>query len=387
MLRLCRPKWLYGQRLGRSRVVPQRRRWSSKGFSACSGSESVDVSPFRFQVAHLLAAVFAFGATMGGCSSAQVPLTSEQRARIESHAQDIIQPLIRGVAYDPRERHAYYSACAPREFACDLYRVDIGAPEPRAAVVFQSAQYGFVWPSLSPDGRSLAAVRVRRGERLSDRNESQDLVEIDLASGATRVLANAQGGRFTRVEHLSDDMIAVVRTYRSSPSFVCRGDLCTDRGEVLLVQNGTTSTLPMRTGDGARDVTFLPLFGRSVWVMVSTRHADIPNPQGAYVVDVANNRREVFPTRRDALDYVQETRGPSEDWDATTIRNGSYWVEELPFHRQLPLWLVVLQQTHLVDSRLAVGLEKRLAGGFVFQVCENQGRVPWDCSTTAFQAP
>ena len=339
------------------------------------------------QTKSVFAAAFALAVMIAGCSTAQVPLSPTQRAQMESHAQDIIQPSIRGVAYDPRARVGYYSACEPREYSCDLFRVELGAHEARAVMVFGSNDYGFIWPSLAPNGRTLAAVRVRRRERLSDRNEDQDLVEIDLASGATRVLANSQGGRFTRVEYLSDDLVALVRTYRSSPSFVCRGDLCTDRGEVLLLQDGALRTLPIRTGENSRDVTFLPLFGRSIWVIKSALYPNIANTQSAYVVDTSTNIGEAFATARDALNNVQEVRGGAEEWDAAIIRNGSYWVEQLPFYRQLPPSLAVLQQTHIVNSRLAVGVEKRLNGTLIFQVCENQGHTPWNCSATEFRAP
>lgn len=332
------------------------------------------------------AATLVLGVLLGGCASAQVPMTPAQRERMESHAQDIIPPLIRGVAYDASTRRAYYSACERREYACDLHRVDLSATAPRAAAVYRSAEYGFVWPSLSPDGRTLAAVRVRRSERLSDRNENQDLVAIDLATGATRVLMNAHGGRFTRVEHLADGLIAVVRTYRSSPSFVCRGDLCTDRGEVLLWDRGAMTTLPMRTREIQSYVEFLPLLDRAVWVLGSVRTPEIDNPHAAYVLAGENlTGRRAFATWNEALDFVDREWGGVSGWDAAIVRNGAYRIEQLPFYRQLPLSLVILDQTHLLSSSMAVGLEKRLNGGFVFQVCENQRRIPWACNAIEFQ--
>lgn len=329
-------------------------------------------------------AVFAFS----GCANAQAPMTSAQRERMETHAQDVILPLVRGVTYDPASRHAYYSACERREYACDLYRIDLIASAPRATVIFRSAQYGYVWPSLSPNGRTLAAVRVRRSERLNARNEDQDLVEIDLATGDARVLANAQGGRFTRVEHLANDLIAVVRTYRSSPAFTCRGDLCTDRGEVLLWDRGTMTTLPMRTNGAASSFMFLPLSAEGVTIIRTVWSSGIPSPMSAFLIDIrTRGRNAAFATWRDALDFVVQEHGSIRAWNQTIIRNGSYRIEELPFHRQLPLSLVVLQQTHLANSSSAVGLEKRLDGSFVFQVCENLGQLPWTCRATEFQRP
>lgn len=336
----------------------------------------------------LFAATLALGVLLGGCANAQAPMAPAQRERMESHAQDIISPLIRGVAYEPSARRAYYSACERREYACDLYRVDLGASAPRAAAVHRSAEYGFVWPSLSPDGRTLAAVRVRRSERLSDRDENQDLVEIDLATGATRVLANAQGGRFTRVEYLADNLIAVVRTYRSSPLFSCRGDLCTDRGEVLLWDSEAVTTLPMRTNGADSSFMFLPLTAEGITIIRTVWSSDIESPISAYLVDLkAHERNSAFATWRDALDSVVQARGSIQAWDQAIIRNGGYRIEQLPFYRRLPLSLVVLDQTHVLSSSLAVGVEKHLDGGFVVQVCENQGRVPWACSATQFQGP
>lgn len=336
----------------------------------------------------LFAATLALGVLLGACASAQAPMTAVQRERMESHAQDIIPPLIRGVAYDPSRRQAYYSACERREYACDLYRVDFTAAAPRAVAFQRSNSYGYLWPSLSPDGEKLAAVRVRRSERLSDRNENQDLVEIELATGAERVLANAQGGRFTRVEYLADDFIAVVRTYRSSSSFVCRGDLCTDRGEVQLWERGTITTLPMRTNGTASSFIFLPLSAEGVTIIRTVWSSDIQSPMSAYLVDLrAQEHSSTFATWREALDFVAQERGSIQAWDQTVIRNGAYEVEELPFYRQLPLWLVIQDQTDLLNSEHAVGLWKRLNGGLVFEVCNNQGRIPWACSARDFQGP
>jgi hypothetical protein len=199
-------------------------------------------------------------------------------------------------------------------------------------------------------------------------------------------LANAQGGRFTRVEFLAADLIALVRTYRSSPAFVCRGDLCTDRGEVQLWDRGTLTTLPMRTSGAASSVMFLPLTAEGVTIIRTVWSSDIPSPISAYLIDMsARDRSRAFATWRDALDHVERTRGSIQAWDQTLIRNGAYEIEELPFYRRLPLWLVVQKQTDLLNSEYAVGLWKRLNGGLVFEVCNNQGRVPWTCSATDFQ--
>lgn len=328
------------------------------------------------------------GTSLIGCANPEISLTGAERERIESYAQDIIQPIVRGVAFDPTARNAYYSACPRREYACDLYRVDFTLAAPRAAVFHTSSTYGYVWPALSPDGSRLAAVRVRRSERLSDRNENQDLVEIDLATGTERVLTNAQGGRFTRVEYLADDLIALVRTYRSSPSFVCRGDLCTDRGEVLLLDRGTVTTLPMRTIANHGAVTFLPLSTQRLWLVGTARSTEVESPQSAYIIDLNNRgRNRSFALWREAIDYVEGEYGRVVEWDGAIVRNGSLRTEELPFYRQLPLWLWTLEQTHLVSASLAVGLEKRHDGRFVFQICENRGRIPWSCSATQFQGP
>src|SRR5690606_28624986 len=113
-----------------------------------------------------------------------------EEERFERSAQDVIRPYIRGVAYDVRREQAFISTCRTREFACDLLVIDLsGAPSESAAEYRSSPSYGYTWPSVSPDGRFLAVVRTPRRERPTQRVLNQELVEIDIETGAERVVA------------------------------------------------------------------------------------------------------------------------------------------------------------------------------------------------------
>jgi hypothetical protein len=297
--------------------------------------------------------------------------------RFEAFNQDLAAPYIRGVAYDPRTGRVIFSQCRPREFACDL--IAIGSSEREAAYFHRSSRYGYSWPDFSPNGQSLAAVRTSRNQRADQARLSQQLVEISADSGSERVLAEAGDGRFDRVEFLSENLVLAVRSFKSSPSVRCRGDICTDVAEVLLVTTGGVRRLPMRTPAQGANVTVLSSPSANVVVVGTVRSARIASPINAYVANLSDGSGAAFSLWTDALDAARREGGATalHEWPFEWISNRSYRVEELPFCGTRAAFLT-LNQTRVSDAHHAAYVVKTQdSRAYRVVTLRNQGSLPW----------
>jgi hypothetical protein len=162
-------------------------------------------------------------------------------------------------------------------YACDLLVVGLDGRTQQEAAYFRgpSGRYGYVWPAVSPDGRYLAVVRTLREQRPSQRNVTHELLRIDLETGEEHVLATAGDGRFDRVVYADNRTIIVVRSFRSSSGARCTPDSCTDWAEVLLVREGSVSTLPNQIAGPPFRVSITPLgVAGPLWISASTRQIE-----------------------------------------------------------------------------------------------------------------
>lgn len=188
--------------------------------------------------------------------------------------QNLRQPLIRGVAYDAANERVFFSVCRPVEFACDLLVVGANQDGGPAQQLRNGEPYGYTWPAVSPDGARLAAVRTPRDRKPYQVEVEQELIEIDLADGAERVLATSNGGRFDRIQYTPSGLL-VLRNYRSSEVVPCDEYLCADWGELLLFRGSAAVRLPFDAlADGGivgSNIDIVPLADGYFWIAASQR--------------------------------------------------------------------------------------------------------------------
>lgn len=318
-------------------------------------------------------------------------LLSRQEFRLRA-SQDTTLPRMRGVAYDVPGERVFVSACRRREYACDLLVVSLrGAQNQEAAYVRgPSGQFGYTWPSVSPDGSHLAAVRTPRTQRPTQRDVTQELVDIDLRTGEERVLASAGDGRFDRIVYADARTLIVVRSFRSSPSVRCVRDICTDWAEVLLMRDGATQVLPIEASAGRYRVTIVALGPSGPhWITASSRR-DLPNMgylggrEGiAWVLDARSGSISAGATRlpemRALLVEAERRNGSLGGWRRDDIVYQGPDLQQFPFCGTLVELASFTQATLAGDDRGAY--VAKLGGGrrTTLQVVavENQGSTPW----------
>lgn len=189
--------------------------------------------------------------------------------------QSLIQPTVRGIAYDSNADRVFASLCPSpqfggRRFTCDL--VLIGLSEGGTLHYIRSGGvHGYTEPVVSADGRYLFAARTPRGRRTGQRQLDQELVRIDLASDEEIVVQPASQYRYERLISLGRSGILAVQAYRSSDDLECRGDYCTDSSRVVLINDAGAYLLPgveSTTNDvvtSAR-ISVIPLGADSAWI-------------------------------------------------------------------------------------------------------------------------
>ena len=308
----------------------------------------------------------------------------------EQYRQRRMSPILQGVGYDASGERVFISACRRRAFACDLLTVDLNGPPDQEAMYLRgpAGRYGYVWPAVSPDGRFLAAVRAPRNQRPTQRNVTHDLVQIDLQTGEERVLASAGDGRFERVVFTSNDTILAVRFFRSGQASPCTTDGCTDLAEILLVQDGRTTSLPVDLAsfrisivplgvDGpfllsgpTRTVQTLPPGNRTAssrsWVVEAQGRASAPAERIADVVAL--------------LAAVERRNGSLGGWPQSIFTSGVVGMREGQPFCGTRAELAPIDQTVLVDSRHGVFVAKvRISSRVRFEIgrMENRGSLPW----------
>lgn len=311
------------------------------------------------------------------------PASWGQQERLERSGQELIGPWFRGVDYDARRRRVVFSTCRGETFDCTLSQVVLTAADPRVERLDLPNRYGYMWPSLSPDGAHLALVRTRRNQRPSRRVVTQEIVDVDLNTGAQRVLLESgDDGRFERVVYLGPSVIVAVRSFRSSTSVACRGNFCTDVAEVILIRDGHATTLPMRANIHLSGVQIVPIKNRDLFIIRTVRPIGTQSAYSAYLVDPYDASNDQAHERwADQLSYIRQRYGEILDWPREFIDNGTYSLIALPFCGT-PAEPSAEHQTHIVSSRLGVSIMKVSRGlhlvGYRISLFENRGRIPWD---------
>jgi hypothetical protein len=308
------------------------------------------------------------------------------------HSQRRTLPVLQGVGYDVPGQRVFISACRRRAYACDLLVVGLDGRTQQEAAYFRgpSGRYGYVWPAVSPDGRYLAVVRTLREQRPSQRNVTHELLRIDLETGEEHVLATAGDGRFDRVVYADNRTIIVVRSFRSSSGARCTPDSCTDWAEVLLVREGSVSTLPNQIAGPPFRVSITPLgVAGPLWISASTRQIEsfasgIPRGRGvAWVVDLeegASAEATRAPDMHNLLTQVERRHGSLGGWTPQVIVAGRVGMLEGQPFCDTRAEMATLNQTTLADSRRGVFVAKLRSGRrLTFQIgtVENRGVVPW----------
>jgi len=355
---------------------------------------------------------------VSGCASCvglpfhQLPVAPDEQEGFERVAQDLIAPLIRGIAYDVQHRRVFISACPDQEYACDLLIVDLngpgGADEQDAVFFLHSDQYGYTWPAVSPDGLRLAVVRTSRRQRPSQRVVRQELIEVDLQSGVETVLADSgENGRIDRVVFVGPTAILMVRSFRSDPSVRCLGDYCTDVAQFIIIRGDEPEALPIEMrADGAlgRGRIEIVSLGDDAPIWLSSipplqdgeRLGETVSPQ-MHLLDVqTGGLQTVVPNivfMYAALDRVDQEYGSLGGWRRDDIVRGNGGPTEfLPF-RDTRASHAGHQQTTLSSSMHAALVAKTFtrAGVSLHVVTlENQGDGSWvqtDTTVMRYQPP
>ncbi|KAF0172435.1 MAG: hypothetical protein IV086_14070 [Hyphomonadaceae bacterium] len=309
--------------------------------------------------------------------------------RLRTNQQSTL-PRIRGIAYDVPGQRVFVSACRRREYACDLLVVNFRGAQQQEAIYFRgpSGQHGYTWPSVSPDGNHLAAVRTLRTQRASQRDVIQELVDIDLRTGAERVLANAGDGRFDRIVYADTGTLIVVRSFSSSPAVRCVRDTCW--AEVLLFRGESARALPIEAAAGRYRVTIVAL-GQSgpFWISASSRR-ELPNMgylggrEGmAWVFDVGTGVLSSIATKLPEMQALlresERKNGSLGGWRQDDVVYQGFKIEQLPFcgtrveHASYTQATLAGSNRGAYVAKLVNGRETTLQVVTV----ENQGGVPW----------
>jgi hypothetical protein len=362
--------------------------------SACEKSTSSrQTLDWILKPARHVFAAFAFGLILQpnafACPLSEPLSATEIRLRTN---QESTLPRLRGIAYDVPGQRVFVSACRRHEYACDLLTVNLrGSPQQEAAYLRgPSGHFGYTWPSVSPDGNYLAAVRTPRDQRASQRDVTQELVNIDLRTGAERVLANAGDGRFDRVVYVDTGTLIVVRSFRSSPAVRCVRDICTDWAEVFVLQGESARALPIEAAAGRYRVTIVAL-GQSgpFWIGASSRR-ELPNMgylggrEGmAWVFDVRTSVLSSIATKLPEMQALlresERKNGSLGGWRQDDVVYQGFKIEQLPFCGTRVEHASVTQATLAGPNRGAYVAKLGNARETTFQVValENHGGVPW----------
>lgn len=341
------------------------------------------------KTARLVFAVFAFALALQSgafaCPLSEPLSAAELRLRA---SQESTLPRIRGITYDVPGQRVFVSACRRFEYACDLLAVNLrGAPQQEATYLRgASGQYGYTWPSVSPDGTHLAAVRTPRIQRASQRDVAQELVDIDLRTGTERVLANAGDGRFDRIVYATQNTLIAVRSFRSTPSVRCVRDVCTDWAEILLLRDGDRKMLPIEAAGGNATIAVVSLGPPGLfWLVTGSRQGSALaggtiRRGSTWVLDAGKQVLSPPASRRDEMEallsQVEREYGSLGGW---TVSDFFRAPEQLPFCGTRTE-LASFTQATLAGSNSGAYVAK-LANGrkTTLQVVtvENQGGVPW----------
>lgn len=323
----------------------------------------------------------------------------EDQRLLEETGQDIFGPLIRGVAYDVPGQRVFVSACARREYECDLLEINLSSRNGEAVSFRTAERYGYTWPSVSPDGLHLAVVRTPRDQQPTQRVLAQELVSIDLQTGAERVLAAAgDSGRFDRVIYADNASILAVRSYRSSSAVQCLGDYCTDQAEIILLRNDDVDVVV--TGlDAAGPIgmgrTVLVSLGVGAPFFVDTSAPSSSRPL-YYLIDIDSGEASEIVANvaaiEAALSSIEAEQGSLGGWRVADIARSPYRRDGRPFEGTAAQPAAV-NQTTLVGSRHAASVMKRIDGQdirFAVTTLENDGQIPWrevSKTSASYQAP
>jgi hypothetical protein len=200
----------------------------------------------------------------------------------ESIDQHVLRPLLHGVAYDTAGERVFISSCPREEYECDLLVVNVGQVGGEATRFRSDERFGYTWPAVSLDGRRLAIVRSPRTQHPNTRDLQQSLLEIDLVSGAERVLATSEGGRFDRLQYTPSGLL-VLRSFRSSEDVQCDLASCVDWAEYLLFNNDAQNRLPIEAAAGQVPgfslSSLIPLADGRFWIEGSSREETV-QPSG-----------------------------------------------------------------------------------------------------------
>jgi hypothetical protein len=243
---------------------------------------------------------------------------------LKAAAQDLVEPHLRGISYDPVFDRLYVAACDRREFACDILQIDSrpGAPDDeRLSYLKLDGRYGYAWPSVSPDGRRLVAVRTDRRARPSQDHVGQELIQIDLATGSISVLAHTTAGdRFERTAFLGDN-IALWRSFKTSPQLGCRGDYCTDRiGLDLIKADGERlRAAPTDVWPGGAALEAIPI-GPDLFMVFGSVKPGAPNPTPFALIDTRGDlRMTAFRLSTELLAEVERNAADRLSWPREMI--------------------------------------------------------------------
>lgn len=224
--------------------------------------------------------------------------------------QELVKPLIRGVAYDVAADVLYVSTCTKAAYGCDLLRIDVGARS--ASALPLDPAYGYLNPAYSPDEPDrLYAVRTSRSARPSNDRVQQQLVAIDLTTRAETVLDTTRDGdRFERLFALGGGRLAVQRSYKTAPSVKCRGDFCTDALTVDLyaADRRTEAYDAAASWPGYNTIDMAPVGPAGVFTgfIFGDRTA---NPQRFFVLEPSTASFRRFETQAAMFDYLATTYG------------------------------------------------------------------------------
>jgi hypothetical protein len=275
-----------------------------------------------------------------------------------------------------------------------LLRVDLNGAQDHDAVYFRgpSSPHGYLWPAVSPDGHYLAAVRVLRSARWTQRDVAHELVRIDLHTGEEQVLASAGNGRFDRVVYADDQALLVVRQFRSSPTAPCRDDYCTDAAEVLLVRNGESVVLPIEAAGSPSKVQITPIGAGTFLIFATRRYSLQPIAPGSrlvsglgstWVFDATIGLSAETRLRDESLALLAEAEarlGSLGGWTPDWLIAGRVGrLEGQPFCGTLAQ-MAAVDATTLADSTQGVYVTKhRERGRLRYRVgrVENRGGIPW----------
>jgi hypothetical protein len=243
---------------------------------------------------------------------------------MKAAAQDLVEPHIRGISYDPTIERLYVAACDKREFGCDILQIDSRAgvaDDQRLSYLKLDRKYGYTWPSVSPEGGRLVAVRTNRRARPSQDRVRQELVQIELATGAVSVLdQTAAGDRFERTAFLGDN-VAVWRSYKSSPQLGCRGDYCTDRlGLDIIKPNGERlRAVPADVWPGGAALQVIPI-GPELFMVLGGVRPGSADPWPFALIDTQGDlRRTTFRLSTDLLAGLEQNYAGRLSWPKEMI--------------------------------------------------------------------